>query len=63
MTSPKALILAGYGLNCEEETLHAFEPVRLIGHIAYSTKLNIQNILSVELNTLDEAYKSPLRGY
>jgi len=31
----KALILAGYGLNCEEETLHAFEHVGLSATILH----------------------------
>lgn len=35
----KALILAGYGLNCEEETLHAFEYVGLQGEIRHINDL------------------------
>lgn len=39
-TAPaKALILAGYGLNCEEETLHAFEHVGLQGEIRHLNDL------------------------
>ncbi len=44
----KALILAGYGLNCEEETLHAFERVGLRGNIIHINDL-IENS-----KTLDE---------
>ena len=35
----KALILAGYGLNCEEETLHAFEYNGLSGQIIHINDL------------------------
>ncbi len=35
----KALILAGYGLNCEEETLHAFEYAGLSGEIRHINDL------------------------
>ncbi len=35
----KALILAGYGLNCEEETLHAFERAGLKGNIRHINDL------------------------
>ncbi len=35
----KALILAGYGLNCEEETLHAFEYNGLAGEIIHINDL------------------------
>jgi len=35
----KALILAGYGLNCEEETLHAFEYNALSGRIIHINDL------------------------
>jgi len=37
--SAKALILAGYGLNCEEETLHAFETVGVSGSIIHINDL------------------------
>ncbi|MCB1650938.1 MAG: phosphoribosylformylglycinamidine synthase subunit PurQ [Alphaproteobacteria bacterium] len=45
----KALILAGYGLNCEEETLHAFERSGLSGTIRHINDLidnpkELQNI-------------------
>lgn len=35
MTKPLALIFSGYGLNCEEETLHAFERAGARGHIVH----------------------------
>jgi len=35
----KAIILAGYGLNCEEETLHAFEYNELEGDIVHINDL------------------------
>ncbi len=37
--SAQVLILAGYGLNCEEETLHAFEYVGLSGKIIHINDL------------------------
>ncbi len=37
--SAKVLILAGYGLNCEEETLHAFEYAGLSGSIMHINDL------------------------
>ncbi len=37
--SAKALILSGYGLNCEEETLFAFEHVGLTGSIRHINDL------------------------
>lgn len=50
----KAIILAGYGLNCEEETLHAFEYVGLSGTIRHindlienPTELNEVQILAI----------------
>lgn len=46
--TPQALILAGYGLNCEEETKHAFETVGVAGKIIHI------NDLSENSNTLDD---------
>lgn len=37
--SAQVLVLAGYGLNCEEETLHAFERVGLSGKIMHINDL------------------------
>ncbi|MEZ5813603.1 MAG: phosphoribosylformylglycinamidine synthase subunit PurQ [Alphaproteobacteria bacterium] len=47
----KALILAGYGLNCEEETLHAFEYSGLSGEIRHINDLieNPKELESVEV--------------
>ncbi|MCF8495483.1 MAG: phosphoribosylformylglycinamidine synthase subunit PurQ [Alphaproteobacteria bacterium] len=47
----KALILAGYGLNCEEETLHAFEYAGLQGTIRHINDLieNPQELEKVEI--------------
>ena len=41
--SAQALIIAGYGLNCEEETLHAFEYCGLSGKIIHINDL-IENV-------------------
>jgi phosphoribosylformylglycinamidine synthase II len=35
----------------------------LLGHVAYSQKLNISGVLQTDIHALDEAYKAPLRGY
>ncbi len=50
----KALILAGYGLNCEEETLHAFKHNHIAGEIIHINdlidspqKLNEAQILAI----------------
>ena len=43
----KALVLAGYGLNCEEETLHAFEYNGLFGQIIHINDL-IENPKELE---------------
>ena len=37
--SAKALVIAGYGLNCEEETLHAFQYCGLAGDICHINDL------------------------
>lgn len=34
-----------------------------IGHIAYTQKLNINNVISADIDLLDEHYKTPLRNY
>jgi phosphoribosylformylglycinamidine synthase subunit PurSL len=46
-----------------EKTLKDFEHLTLIGHVAYGNKLNIKNILQVDIDKLDKAYKAPLKGY
>lgn len=37
--------------------------VRHIGHIAYTNKLSINNILDQDIKALEEAYKKPFAGY
>lgn len=34
-----------------------------IGHIAYTKKLNINNVISTDIEILDQHYKAPLRNY
>lgn len=34
-----------------------------IGHVAYTNKLNIKNVLACDIDKMDEAYKAPLKGY
>ena len=46
-----------------EKAFKKFHHVRKIGHVAHSHKLKINNVLDVEINKLDEAYKAPLRDY
>ena len=46
-----------------EKNFKNFEHVHQIGHIAHGQKLNIKNILDIEVKNLDEAYKQPLKDY
>ncbi len=46
-----------------EKAFKGFEHLYKIGHVAYTNKLNINNVLECDIQALDEAYKSPLRGY
>lgn len=49
--SAKVLVLSGYGLNCEEETLHAFEHCGLSGEIVHINDLieNPKQLDNVEI--------------
>ena len=46
-----------------EKAFKKFHHLHKIGHVAYGNKLNIKNILLVDINKLDEAYKTPLGEY
>jgi len=46
-----------------EKTFKGFDHIYKIGHIAYSNKLNINNILEIKVNKLNEIYKATLRDY
>ena len=46
-----------------EKTFKGFDHIHKIGHIAFTDKLNIKNMLEVEIKKLTEAYKSPLEHY
>jgi phosphoribosylformylglycinamidine synthase len=46
-----------------EKNFSGFDAVHHLGHVAYGNKLNIKNILSVDLKVLEESYKAPLRNY
>ena len=46
-----------------EKAFKKFHHVRAIGHVAYGNKLNIKNVLQVDIDKLNEAYKAPLRDY
>ena len=46
-----------------EKNFKGFEQCHHIGHIAYTDKLNIKNVLEADIKKLDEAYKAPLRNY
>ena len=50
----KVLVLAGYGLNCEEETLHAFEYAGFTGVIRHINDLieNPQELEDVQVLTV-----------
>lgn len=47
----------------EKTFARSYNHVTPIGHVAYGNKLNINNILKVDIEVLEEAYKAPLRGY
>ncbi|MCK6418158.1 MAG: AIR synthase-related protein [Alphaproteobacteria bacterium] len=38
-------------------------PTLMLGHVAYSNKLNIKNILQADIQKLDEAYKGTFKDY
>ena len=46
-----------------EKNFKGYEQIHHIGHIAYSDKLNIKNILQADIKALEEAYKAPLKDY
>ena len=46
-----------------EKTFKGFDHIHKIGHIAYTNKLNIKNILEVEIDKLNQSYKAPLETY
>ncbi len=46
-----------------EKIFKGFDHVYKIGHVAYINKLNIKNILQVDIDKLDKAYKAPLKDY
>lgn len=39
MSEPRVLVLSGYGLNCEDETLHAFKQAGAVGDIVHVNDL------------------------
>ncbi len=46
-----------------EKMFKGFEHIYQIGHVAHGNKFKINNALNVEVDKLDESYKSPLRGF
>ncbi|MCB9980840.1 MAG: phosphoribosylformylglycinamidine synthase [Rhodospirillales bacterium] len=46
-----------------EKNFKTYEHYTMIGHIAYGNKLNIKNILEIDIKILDKAYKQPLKDY
>ncbi len=46
-----------------ERTFKKFEHVYHIGHVMHPQKLNIKNLLQLDIDKLDEAYKTPLKDY
>lgn len=49
--------------NAFEKNFKGFTQLHQIGHIAYGEKLSIRNVLDVDIQTLDKAYKQPLKDY
>ncbi len=46
-----------------EKNFKGFEQCHYIGSVSYSENLFIRDILTLDIKTLDEAYKAPLRDY
>lgn len=46
-----------------EKVFEKYPHVYYIGSVAFTEKLNIKNVLQCDIQSLDEAYKSPLRNY
>lgn len=46
-----------------EKAFKKFHHVYRLGHVSYREKLNIKNILEIDIKKLDEAYKAPLKDY
>ncbi|MCD8570116.1 MAG: AIR synthase related protein [Alphaproteobacteria bacterium] len=46
-----------------ESALSGYPHIQMIGHVAYSKKLKINNILEAKLQKLEEAYKGTFRDY
>jgi phosphoribosylformylglycinamidine synthase len=46
-----------------EKAFDKFEHVHYIGSVAFTEKLNINNILKADIKVLEEAYKAPLKDY
>jgi phosphoribosylformylglycinamidine synthase len=46
-----------------EKAFEKFEHVHEIGSVAYTDKLSVKNILKIDIQKLEEAYKAPLRDY
>ena len=55
--------IAPQNVKAFEKAFKKFNHVRQIGHVAYGNILNIKNVLKIDINKLDEAYKAPLRDY
>jgi phosphoribosylformylglycinamidine synthase len=55
--------IAPQNVKAFEKAFKKFHHLRQIGSIAYGNKLNIKNVLQVNIDKLDEAYKAPLRDY
>ncbi|MCC7305597.1 MAG: hypothetical protein IT558_04975, partial [Alphaproteobacteria bacterium] len=46
-----------------ENTMSKLGQMHHIGSVAYSNKIHIKNVLQVDLDRLEEAYKAPLKDY
>jgi phosphoribosylformylglycinamidine synthase len=57
------VVVAPQNVKAFEKTFKKFNHVHQIGSIAYGNKLNIKNVLQVDIDKLEEAYKAPLRDY
>lgn len=46
-----------------EKIFKKFHHIRKIGHVAHTNRLNIKNILDIEINKLEKSYKAPLEAF
>jgi phosphoribosylformylglycinamidine synthase len=62
-TGRMVVTIAPQNVKAFEKALSGYEHIQMIGHVAYSEKLKINNIIECDLQNLEEAYKSTFKEY